>query len=150
MPATHSGPNGVGPRDAGRAARAGEREGTTENLTVAVGNLRRGVAALKAENRELRAEIAGLEREGTDRRNGDAPIRELGLSDGDSVLVSVYLGTDRLEIQNPGIAGIVAASRAGRESGQGGFGLDLVDVLAARWGGMRDGDTRVWFEMARG
>jgi hypothetical protein len=50
------------------------------------------------------------------------------------------------ESQNPGTAGIVAASRAGRESGQGGFGLHL---LAARWGVMRNRDTSVWFEMAR-
>jgi hypothetical protein len=53
------------------------------------------------------------------------------------------------EIQNPGTAGVVAASRAGRESGQGGFGLDLVDLLAARWGVMRNPDTSVWCEMAR-
>jgi anti-sigma regulatory factor (Ser/Thr protein kinase) len=175
-----------------------------ESLTVAVGKLRRGAAALKAENRELRAEIAGLERERAGRHSGDAPIRELTrlaeialptgsrapgaarmvvdhclsglvtqqvlddaellvselvtnsldhgeLGDDDSVLVSVYLATDRLrlEIQNPGTAGVVAASRAGRESGRGGFGLDLVDLLAARWGVLRNRDTSVWFELAR-
>jgi anti-sigma regulatory factor (Ser/Thr protein kinase) len=191
-------------RDGGAAARAGERKGTIESLTVAVGKLHRGAAALKAENRELRAEIAGLEREGTGRRSGDAPIRGLTrlaeialpagprapgaarcivdhclsglvtqrvlhdaellvselvtnslqhgeLRDGDGVLVSVYLASDRLrlEIQNPGTAGVVAASRAGRGSGHGGFGLDLVDLLAARWGVIRSRNTRVWFEMAR-
>lgn len=73
---------------------------------------------------------------------------ELGA--GDSVLVSVYLATDglRLEIQNPRVAG-VAASREGREPGQGGFGLDLVDLLASRWGVIRNTNTSVWFEMAR-
>jgi hypothetical protein len=36
-----------------------------------------GAAALKAEKRELRTAIAGLEREGSSRRSGDAPIRQL-------------------------------------------------------------------------
>jgi anti-sigma regulatory factor (Ser/Thr protein kinase) len=207
MPASDSSSNRGAPStravDGGRAARAGEREATIEGLTVAVGQLRRRVAALKAENRELRAEIAGLERERTG-RSGDAPIQELtklteialppgprapgaarcvvdqclsglvtqrvlrdvellvselvtnsldhgGMGDGDSVLVSVFLATDRLrlEIQNPGTAGVVAASREGRESGRGGFGLDVVDVIAARWGVRRNRDTSVWFEMAR-
>jgi anti-sigma regulatory factor (Ser/Thr protein kinase) len=197
MPATDSSSNGGAPS-------TGEQGGTIESLSVTVGKLRRGVAALKAENRELRAEIAELERDGAGRRNGDAPTRELTrlaeialppgprapgaarcvvdhclsglvaqrvlhdtellvselvtnsldhgeLGDGDSVLLSVYLVTDslRLEIENPGTAGVVAASRAGHLSGQGGFGLDLVDVLAARWGVMRNRDTSVWFEMAR-
>ena len=73
------------------------------------------------------------------------------LGDGDSVLVSVYLATDRLrlEVQNPGTAGVVAAARAGRDSGQGGFGLDLVDLLAGRWGVTRNTNTSVWFEMGR-
>ena len=73
------------------------------------------------------------------------------LGEGDSVVISVYLATDRLrfEIQNSGTAGVVAASPAERESGQGGFGLDLVDILAARWGVTRNRDTSVWFEMAR-
>ena len=202
MPATDSSANGGAPSPL--AARPGDPDGTIERLTVAVGKLRRGAAALKAENRELRAEIAELEREGPGRRSGDAPIRELTrlaeialppgprapgaarcvvdhclsalvaegtlrdaqllvselvtnsldhgeLDDRDSVLVSVYLATDRLrlEIQNPGIAGVVVASRAGREVGQGGYGLDLVDVLATRWGVTRNRDTSVWFEMAR-
>ena len=208
MPATDSSSNGAAPStravDGGRAARDGEREATIESLTVAVGQLRRGAAALKVENRELRAEIAGLERAEARRRNGDAPIGEPTrlaeitlptgprapgaarcvvdhclsglvtrgvlhdaellvselvtnsidhgeLGEDDSVLVSVYLATDtlRLEIQNPGTAGAVAASREGRESGQGGYGLDLVNLLAARWGVVRNRDTTVWFEIAR-
>ena len=214
MPASHGSSNGGAPssravgvprsRDGDQAVRAGDPAGMIESLSVAVGKLRRGAAALKAENRELRAEIAGLERERAGRRSGDAPIRELTrlaeialptgsrapgaarmvvdhclsglvtqrvlhdaellvselvtnsldhgeLGDGDSVLVSVYLATDRLrlEIQNPGTAGVIAASRAGRESRQSGFGLDLVDLLAARWGVIRNRDTSVWFELAR-
>jgi anti-sigma regulatory factor (Ser/Thr protein kinase) len=201
MPATDSSSNGGAP-----STRAGgrEREATIESLTVTVGQLRRGAAALKVENRELRAEIAGLERAETRRRSGDAPIGEPTrlaeitlphgprapgaarcvvdhclsglvtravlddaallvselvtnsidhgeLGEDDSVLVSVYLATDalRLEIQNPGTAGVVAASRAGRESGQGGYGLDLVNLLATSWGVVRNRDTTVWFEMAR-
>ena len=199
MPATDSSSNGGAP-----STRAGEREATIESLTVAVGQLRRGVSALKVENRELRAEIAGLERAETRRRSGDAPIRELTrlaeialppgprapgaarcvvdhclsglvtrrvlrdaellvselvtnsidhgeLGEDDGVLVSIYLATDRLllAIQNPGTAGVVAANRVGRESGEGGYGLDLVNLLAARWGVMRNRDTSVWFELER-
>jgi anti-sigma regulatory factor (Ser/Thr protein kinase) len=208
MPATDSSSNGDAPSnragDGDRAAREGERQATIESLTVTVGQLRRGAAALKVENRELRAEIAVLERAAAHRRGGGAPIPELtrlaeialppsprapgaarcvvdhclsGLvtrrvlgdaellvselvtnsidhgepGEDDSVLVRIYLATDRLrlEIQNPGTAGVVAPSRAGRESGQGGYGLDLVNLLSARWGVMRNRDTNVWFEMAR-
>jgi anti-sigma regulatory factor (Ser/Thr protein kinase) len=202
MPATDSSANGGAP--SARAARPGDQDGTIERLTVAVGKLRRGAAALNAENRELRAEIAGLEREAAGRRRGDVPIRELTrlaeivlpagprapgaarvvvdhclcglvtqrvLQDavllvsevvtnsvdhgevgaGDSVLVIIYLATDTLclEVQNPGVAGVVAASREGREAGKGGFGLDLVDLLASRWGVIRNTNTSVWLEMAR-
>jgi anti-sigma regulatory factor (Ser/Thr protein kinase) len=201
MPATDSSSNGGAP--SALAARPSDPDGTIERLTVAVGNLRRGAAAFKAENRELRAEIAGLEREAAGRRRGDVPIRELTrlaeialppgprapgaarvvvdhclcglvtqrvlhdaellvselvtnsldhgeLGAGDRVLVSVYLATDglRLEVENPGVAG-VAAGREGRESGQGGFGLDLVELLASRWGVIRTTSTCVWLEMAR-
>jgi anti-sigma regulatory factor (Ser/Thr protein kinase) len=201
MPATDSSSNGGAP--SALAARPSDPDGTIERLTVAVGNLRRGAAAFKAENRELRAEIAGLEREAAGRRRGDVPIRELTrlaeialppgprapgaarvvvdhclcglvtqrvlhdaellvselvtnsldhgeLGAGDRVLVSVYLATDglRLEVENPGVAGVVAG-REGRESGQGGFGLDLVELLASRWGVIRTTSTCVWLEMAR-
>jgi anti-sigma regulatory factor (Ser/Thr protein kinase) len=211
MPARHSGSNGGAPsvgvpqsRDVGQAVREGGRAATIENLTAAAGQLRRGAAALKAENRELRAHIAGLEREAHGRRSGDAPLRQLTrlaeialprgsrapgaarivvdhclsglvtqrilddvellvselvtnsldhgeLGDSDRVLVRVYLATDtlRLEIENPGTAGVVAARVPDQRSRPGGFGLYLVELLAARWGVNRNRDTSVWFEMAR-
>ena len=73
------------------------------------------------------------------------------LGDGDSVLVSVYLATDtlRLEIENRGTAGVVASSPRHDQPRRGGFGLKLVDLLAARWGVSRDRSTNVWFEMTR-
>lgn len=37
---------------------------------------------------------------------------------------------------------------APRREPVGGWGLTLVEGLADRWGVMRDGETRVWFEMA--
>jgi anti-sigma regulatory factor (Ser/Thr protein kinase) len=214
MPATDSSSNGGAPsirfvgeprsRHGRQAARDGEREATIESLTVALGRLRSGAAALKAENRGLRAEIAGLEREASDRRSGDAPIDELGrlteialpsgsrapgaaravvahcltglvtqrilhdakllvselvtnsldhgeLREGNSVLLRIYLAADtlRLEIENPGTAGAVASSRRHDHPRRGGFGLDLVNLLATRWGVSRNRSTNVWFEMTR-
>jgi two-component sensor histidine kinase len=70
------------------------------------------------------------------------------LGDGDTVLVRIYLAAEtlRVEIENPGTAGVVAS---GSPSRFGGFGLDLVDRVAARWGVSRSGGTNVWFEMGR-
>jgi hypothetical protein len=197
MPATESTSNG-GERSRRFARVPGaERDATIEGLTVALSRLRRGAAALKAENHQLRAEVAGLHLATPGRRGGDAAVHELGrvaeialptgagapgaarmvvahcltglvaqgvlenaellaselvtnsvehgeLGDGDTVLVSVYLAADtlRLEIENPGTAGVVSSRHPG-------FGLDLVDRLAARWGVSRDRSTSVWFEMAR-
>jgi anti-sigma regulatory factor (Ser/Thr protein kinase) len=73
------------------------------------------------------------------------------LRDGDMVLVRVYLAAEtlRLEIENPGTAGVVASSPPGRGHDRDGYGLDLVDRLAARWGVSRADSTNVWFEMGR-
>jgi anti-sigma regulatory factor (Ser/Thr protein kinase) len=73
------------------------------------------------------------------------------LSDGDRVLVRIYLTADtlRLEIENPGTAGVVAATPRANQPRRGGFGLELVDLLATRWGVSRDRSTNVWFEMTR-
>jgi anti-sigma regulatory factor (Ser/Thr protein kinase) len=75
---------------------------------------------------------------------------ELGA--GDAVRLSIYLAahTLRFEIDNPGTVGVVA--RAPRPAGQpraGGFGLELVERLAARWGVSREHSTNVWFELSR-
>jgi anti-sigma regulatory factor (Ser/Thr protein kinase) len=195
--ASHSGPIGT-------AAPARDRDATIQGLTLAVDRLRRGAAALKAENQDLRAEIAGLQPRARSRRSDDTPNLQFGrlaevalpigsgapgaarmiiahcltalvsqrtlpdvellvselvtngvqhgeLRDGDMVLVRVYLAAEtlRLEIENPGTAGVVASSPPGRGHDRDGYGLDLVDRLAARWGVSRADSTNVWFEMGR-
>jgi anti-sigma regulatory factor (Ser/Thr protein kinase) len=207
MPATDSSPNGEAPsRRLPHSVSAPRREPdpSIEGLTRVLGRLRRGAAALKAENHELRAEIAGLQPAASSRRSGDAAVRHFGkladiavprgsgapgaarmviahcltglvsrrvlldaellvselvtnsmdhgeLGDGDTVGVRVYLAAETLlvAIENPGTAGVVAPSPADRRSGRGGYGLDLVDRLAAHWGVSRSGSTNVWFEMGR-
>jgi anti-sigma regulatory factor (Ser/Thr protein kinase) len=75
---------------------------------------------------------------------------ELGA--GDTVLVSIYLAADtlRLEIDNPGTVGVVErAPRPTDQPRRGGFGLELVDILATRWGVNRSDSTNVWFELSR-
>jgi anti-sigma regulatory factor (Ser/Thr protein kinase) len=73
------------------------------------------------------------------------------LGENDSVMLRVYLATDtvRLEIENAGTAGVVAGNRSQRSADSGGFGLELLDLLAARWGVNRGHDTVVWFELRR-
>jgi anti-sigma regulatory factor (Ser/Thr protein kinase) len=182
--------------DAGTPVRRNEE--TVEALTVALGQLRRGAAALKAENHELRAEIETLRRGATGRRGPEggrlaevelptgpgaagaarmvidhclgglvaprtlADARLLaselvtnsvchGDLDSDTILLRVDLTaqTVRLEIENPGTAGVIASRSADREHGRGGFGLELVDLLTTRWGVSRDQSTNVWLEMGR-
>ena len=215
MPETDSSANGGAPL--GRSPHSGrfgtaaapvapdrERDAAIEGLTVAVDRLRRGAAALKAENHELRAELAGLQPATRGRRSDDAPIRQFGklaeiaiptgssapgaarmviahcltglvsqrilrdvellvselvancvqhggLRDADTVLLRVYLAAEtlRLEVENPGTAGVVASTPPGRRPRHDGFGLDLVDRLTARWGVIRADSTNVWFEMGR-
>lgn len=53
-------------------------------------------------------------------------------------------GVVRGEITDDG-SGIVRVRAATADEG-GGFGLTIVDALAARWG-VRDDSTRVWFEL---
>jgi anti-sigma regulatory factor (Ser/Thr protein kinase) len=205
MSATDRSPNGGAPLSgATPVAHDGKRDAVIEGLTLAMGRLRRGAAALKAENHELRAEISGLQRATSSRRADDTPIHRFGmlaemalptgssapgaarmvithcltglvsrhilldaqllvsevvtnslrhgeLSDGDTVLVRVYVAAEsvRLEIVNRGTAGVVTARHPDHESDSGGFGLDLVDRLTASWGVKRNGGTNVWFEMGR-
>jgi anti-sigma regulatory factor (Ser/Thr protein kinase) len=51
---------------------------TVEALTVALGRLRRGAAALKAENNQLRAEVAAQRPKAADRSGGAVPAAEVG------------------------------------------------------------------------
>ena len=77
-------------------------------------------------------------------------VRHAGLGEDDAVLVRILLAAQalRLEIENPGTAGVIAAGSPDREAGRG-FGLQLLEVLANRWGVSREQSTRVWFEMTR-
>jgi anti-sigma regulatory factor (Ser/Thr protein kinase) len=175
-----------------------------DGIAAVLVNLRRGSAALKAENHELRAEIAELRLAASNDSNGDAPSPVLGtlaeiavpagsrapgaarmivrhclsglvthrilhdaellvselvtncvvhgeLSAGQSVVVSIHVAADtlRFEIDNPGTAGVVASTPPADRGRHGGFGLVVVDVLAARWGVSRGASTNVWFELSR-
>jgi anti-sigma regulatory factor (Ser/Thr protein kinase) len=53
-------------------------------------------------------------------------------------------GVVRLEVDDPGTAGVIALREPSLE---GGWGLNLVEALAHRWGVERDGYTRVWVEL---
>jgi hypothetical protein len=70
------------------------------------------------------------------------------LAESDMVVVRIYLAADRLrlEVENPRTTGAVA--RRVPDLG-GGFGLELVELLASRWGVRRGRSTTVWFEIAR-
>jgi anti-sigma regulatory factor (Ser/Thr protein kinase) len=208
MSATDSTSNGGAPP--GRVSRSGrggtaarqraphrDQDAAIEGLALALRRMRRGAAALKAENDQLRAEIAGVHLAASGRLGGDAlgklaeialpigsgapgaarmvithcltglvsqqvlhdvellvselvtnSVKHGELGHGDTVLVRVYLAADRLrlEIENPGTAGVIASRPPDR---RGGFGLDLVDLLAASWGVSRNGSTNVWLELAR-
>jgi hypothetical protein len=179
------------------------QDAAMEDLYSALGGLRRGAAALTAENHQLRAQIAGLQPAVSSRRSGDAAIQfgelaEIALPTGsgapgaarkvldhcftglvsqqiltdaellvselvtnsvehgeldsdDTVLVRILLAAEslRVEVENPGTAGVVALDRSDRQVGRRGFDLELVVRLAARWGVSRDRSTNVWFEMGR-
>jgi anti-sigma regulatory factor (Ser/Thr protein kinase) len=66
-----------------------------------------------------------------------------------TVRVSAQLaeGVLRLEVEDAGTAGTVA-QRDPSDDRRGGYGLNIVDALAARWGVVRDGGTLVWAELA--
>jgi anti-sigma regulatory factor (Ser/Thr protein kinase) len=175
-----------------------------DGVADVLGNLRRDAAALKAENHQLRAEIAGLRLAASDDSNGDGRSPGLGklaeialpagsgapgaarmivtrslsglvthgilhdaqllvselvtnsvrhgqLSADETVLVNIHVAADtlRFEIDNPGTVGVVAPAPPARQPRHGGFGLELVDLLAARWGVSRSASTNVWFELSR-
>jgi anti-sigma regulatory factor (Ser/Thr protein kinase) len=56
-------------------------------------------------------------------------------------------GAVRVEVHDNGHGPVRLRSSGSR---QGGFGLRLVESLAARWGISHDHGTRVWFELAAG
>jgi anti-sigma regulatory factor (Ser/Thr protein kinase) len=51
-------------------------------------------------------------------------------------------GAVRVEVRDPGTGGEIA-----RRTPDGGYGLQLVEQLATRWGVNRTGGTHVWFEV---
>ena len=54
-------------------------------------------------------------------------------------------GVVRVEVHDHGHGGV---RRRAPRPGQGGFGLHMVNRLAARWGVSHDDGTRVWFVLA--
>jgi anti-sigma regulatory factor (Ser/Thr protein kinase) len=94
-------------------------------------------------------------------RNGllaDAPIivselvtnsmRHAGLQDGATVRVSAALMNDvlRIEVEDRGTRGAFIRRAPNRDRG-GGFGLNIIDALALRWGVERGTGTLVWVEL---
>jgi anti-sigma regulatory factor (Ser/Thr protein kinase) len=75
-------------------------------------------------------------------------LRHPEISDADLLRLAVQLkeGALRIEVRDPGTTGVVAPREPDRERG-GGFGLQLVDMIATRWGVNRTGGTHVWFEV---
>jgi two-component sensor histidine kinase len=74
-------------------------------------------------------------------------VRHARLSDGAMVRISAQLaeGVLRLEVEDPGTEGAVVQRRPDDDRG-GGFGLNVVDALATRWGVQRSGATLLWAE----
>lgn len=56
----------------------------------------------------------------------------------------------RIEVSDPGPGfDREGARREPSPRGEGGYGLNIVEILADRWGVMRDGHARVWLEIDR-
>jgi anti-sigma regulatory factor (Ser/Thr protein kinase) len=68
----------------------------------------------------------------------DAAVR-IGAAIADGVL--------RIEVEDGGTNGAVTRRRPNRDHG-GGFGLNIIDALALRWGVERSAGTMVWVELA--
>jgi anti-sigma regulatory factor (Ser/Thr protein kinase) len=75
-------------------------------------------------------------------------LRHAGLGDAAAVRVSAALadGVLRIEVQDGGTNGAVMQRAPDRDRG-GGFGLNIIDTLALRWGVERGGGTVVWVEL---
>jgi anti-sigma regulatory factor (Ser/Thr protein kinase) len=70
-----------------------------------------------------------------------------GESDVIEIEISVQSNCLRAQVTNPG-PGFEAAGRGRELDEPGGWGLVLVERMAASWGVERDDHTRVWFELA--
>jgi serine/threonine-protein kinase RsbW len=72
-----------------------------------------------------------------------------GLQGDAAVRVSAALadGVLRIEVEDRGTSGAVLRRTPNRDRG-GGFGLNIIDALALRWGVKRVGGTLVWVELA--
>jgi len=76
-------------------------------------------------------------------------VRHANAVAGAAVRVRAQLRTDAvwLEVEDGGSTGAIVRRAPDLENG-GGFGLNIVDTLSARWGVTRDAGTRVWVELA--
>lgn len=67
--------------------------------------------------------------------------------------VELYASTDpagvRIEVTDPGPGFDESDRREPSYTGDGGFGLLIVDKVANRWGAVHNGSARVWFEIDR-
>jgi anti-sigma regulatory factor (Ser/Thr protein kinase) len=73
-------------------------------------------------------------------------VRHAGLATDGVVRIGAEVtgGILRLEVDDAGTAGTVASHPP---TSEGGYGLQLVEALAHRWGVTRQGFTRVWVEL---
>jgi hypothetical protein len=71
-----------------------------------------------------------------------------GVSPDDQLRLGIELGDGwvRVAVEDPGHGGMIAARDPDLPNG-GGFGLNIVRALAARWGALREGSTCVWAEL---
>jgi anti-sigma regulatory factor (Ser/Thr protein kinase) len=76
-------------------------------------------------------------------------VRHADLPAGAPLRISTFAvnGLVRVEVEDGG-QGAVRIRAA--DAGDGGFGLRLLELLAARWGVEQEDGTRVWFELADG
>jgi anti-sigma regulatory factor (Ser/Thr protein kinase) len=76
-------------------------------------------------------------------------MRHAGLQDDAAVRVCAAIadGVLRIEVEDGGTNGAVTRRRPNRDHG-GGFGLNIIDALALRWGVERGAGTMVWVELA--
>jgi len=76
-------------------------------------------------------------------------MRHADPQDAATVRVSAELADDvlRIEVEDGGTSGAVTRRAPNRDAG-GGFGLNIVDAVAVRWGVERGTGTLVWVELA--